>query len=97
MVNEGPRPAGMPIRFYCPFCEQLLGITSQKVGTVVECPKCHGRVGVPSPDAPPPLFPVPAPTSEIILGPGQILGFGCGLVFLAGLAFCAGLLVGALG
>ena len=89
----------MPIRIHCPFCDQLLAISSKKVGTVVECPSCHGKVGVPSPDTPPapPLVPLPPPPREIILGPGQLVALGVSLLLLAGLAFFTGLLVGTLG
>jgi hypothetical protein len=42
----------MPIRFYCCFCHQLLGIATRKAGTVIECPTCKGQVWVPRPDEP---------------------------------------------
>jgi hypothetical protein len=42
----------MPIRFYCCFCHQLLGIATRKAGTVIECPTCKGQVWVPNPDEP---------------------------------------------
>jgi hypothetical protein len=90
----------MPIRFYCPFCDKLLGITSRKAGTVVTCPSCQGQVGVPSPNAPPSpvLVPVPPSTTQhMILGPGQVLGLALIVLLLAGMAFTIGLLVGALG
>lgn len=86
----------MPIRFYCPFCDRLLAIGSQKAGAVVECPACRGGVGVPSPGGPAsPLVPVGA--GPLVLGWGQVAGLGVGLMLLAGIAFVAGLLVGALG
>jgi hypothetical protein len=56
----------MPIRFRCCYCNQLLGIARRKAGSVIECPNCHGQVGVPSlpeggpaavPDAPKPPAP----------------------------------------
>ena len=93
----------MPIRFFCPFCERLLGISSRRVGEVVECPSCGGKVGVPSPDAPPappppvPMVPLPDPTSHLVLGCGQMIGLSVALLLLAGVAFVAGMLVGALG
>lgn len=37
----------MPIRFRCAYCDQLMGISRRKVGTVVRCPKCSGQVVVP--------------------------------------------------
>jgi hypothetical protein len=38
----------MPIRFRCAYCNQLLGISRRKAGTVVRCPGCAGQVVVPS-------------------------------------------------
>jgi hypothetical protein len=65
----------MPIRFYCCFCHQLLGIATRKAGTVIECPTCKGQVWVPRPDEPggldqpPPAF-GPAPGVQLEpLGP----------------------------
>jgi hypothetical protein len=89
----------MAIRFHCPFCEQLLGISSQKVGAVVECPSCHGKVGVPRPDAPPAPavhYRPPSAPRGLVLGWGEVVGLGFALLLLAGMAFVAGLLVGAL-
>ncbi|MCS7045477.1 MAG: hypothetical protein NZO58_03880 [Gemmataceae bacterium] len=40
----------MPVRFRCAYCNQLMGISRRKVGTVVTCPKCGGQVVVPAPD-----------------------------------------------
>ena len=37
----------MPIRFRCAYCNQLLGISRRKAGSVVQCPKCAGQVIVP--------------------------------------------------
>ncbi len=37
----------MPIRFRCVFCNQLMGISRRKVGTVVRCPVCASSVTVP--------------------------------------------------
>jgi phage FluMu protein Com len=37
----------MPIRFRCAYCNQLLGISTRKAGTVVKCPTCAGQVVVP--------------------------------------------------
>jgi hypothetical protein len=38
----------MPIRFRCPYCQQLLGIARRKAGSQVECPTCHAQVLVPA-------------------------------------------------
>ena len=47
-------PFDMPIRFRCVFCNQLMGISRRKAGTVVRCPVCASSVKVPSnSDAPP--------------------------------------------
>lgn len=39
----------MPVQFTCPHCNQLLGVARRKVGTVVRCVTCNGRVMVPPP------------------------------------------------
>src|SRR5260370_38642428 len=41
----------MPIRFRCAYCNQLLGISRRKAGTVVRCPTCAGQVVVPNVEA----------------------------------------------
>jgi DNA-directed RNA polymerase subunit RPC12/RpoP len=46
----------MPIRFRCAYCNQLMGISLRKAGTVVRCPKCAGEIIVPSPEPPDPLL-----------------------------------------
>jgi DNA-directed RNA polymerase subunit RPC12/RpoP len=55
----------VPIRFRCAYCNQLMGISRRKAGTVVRCPTCSGQVVVPNPDddspAPPAPGPAPAP------------------------------------
>jgi DNA-directed RNA polymerase subunit RPC12/RpoP len=59
----------MPIRFRCAYCNQLMGISRRKAGTVVRCPSCSGQVVVPNPSAepterphePPPPKPGPQP------------------------------------
>ena len=43
----------MPIRFRCAYCNQLMGISRRKAGTVVRCPSCSGQVVVPNPSAEP--------------------------------------------
>lgn len=40
----------MPIRFRCAYCNQLMGISRRKAGTVVKCPKCAGEIIVPVPE-----------------------------------------------
>ena len=40
----------MPIRFRCAYCNQLMGISKRKAGTVVRCPKCAGEIIVPAPE-----------------------------------------------
>src|SRR5262245_38853510 len=40
----------MPVRFRCAYCNQLMGISHRKAGTVVRCPKCAGEIIVPAPD-----------------------------------------------
>jgi hypothetical protein len=93
----------MAIRFYCPFCDQLLGIAQRKAGAVVECPSCHGKVGVPSEDAPnvelvpPGALGGAAPDSgALVLTHPQVVALLLVLGMLLVLSFAAGLLVGAL-
>jgi DNA-directed RNA polymerase subunit RPC12/RpoP len=43
----------MPIRFRCAYCNQLMGISRRKAGTVVRCPSCSGQVVVPNPSSEP--------------------------------------------
>jgi hypothetical protein len=91
----------MPIRFYCPFCDQLLGISSRKAGTVIECPSCHGQVGVPAEGKAPPPPPLPptlgrASPADIVLTPAQLATLAVVFFLLAGVVFALGLLVGAL-
>src|SRR5262245_41782972 len=55
---------GNPIKFRCYKCNQLLGVSRSKVGTVVACPKCAAELLVPDPDeapAPAPAAPSPVP------------------------------------
>src|SRR4051812_43340906 len=42
--------AGVPIKFRCYQCNQLLGVSRSKVGSVVACPKCATELIVPEPD-----------------------------------------------
>ena len=41
--------AGVPIKFRCYRCNQLLGVAPSKVGSVVACPKCSADLVVPDP------------------------------------------------
>jgi DNA-directed RNA polymerase subunit RPC12/RpoP len=40
----------MPIKFRCAYCNQLMGISRRKAGTVVSCPTCKGQIVVPLPE-----------------------------------------------
>jgi hypothetical protein len=40
----------MPLKFRCYRCNQLLGASRSKVGTVISCPKCGSALVVPEPD-----------------------------------------------
>jgi hypothetical protein len=42
----------MPIRFRCVYCNQLLGISRRKAGTIVRCTTCEGQLIVPDPSDP---------------------------------------------
>jgi DNA-directed RNA polymerase subunit RPC12/RpoP len=39
------------VRFICPTCRQLLGISVRKAGAQVNCPKCHSAIIVPPADS----------------------------------------------
>jgi hypothetical protein len=39
----------MPVRFRCVYCNQLLGISRRKAGTIVRCTSCEGQLIVPDP------------------------------------------------
>jgi len=41
--------AGVPLKFRCYQCNQLLGVSRSKIGTVVACPKCKADLIVPDP------------------------------------------------
>jgi len=41
----------MPVRFRCVYCNQLLGISRRKSGTIVRCTNCEGQIIVPEPVA----------------------------------------------
>jgi hypothetical protein len=81
----------MAIRFYCPFCDRLLGIADRKAGAVVVCPQCGGRVGVPQPGGPPPIPPPAGPV--LTLTQVTLMALAC--LILIAIAFALGLLVGA--
>jgi hypothetical protein len=59
--NTGCDEPTMPIRFRCAYCNQLLGISRRKAGTVVRCPTCAGQVIVPNADALPGTPDQPSP------------------------------------
>jgi hypothetical protein len=60
----------MPIRFRCPYCNQLLGIARRKAGTRVGCPTCHAQVTVPGPpQGAIAAAPEPAPAAAPALAP----------------------------
>jgi len=42
--------AGNPIKFRCYQCNQLLGVSRNRVGGVVSCPKCQAGLIVPDPE-----------------------------------------------
>jgi len=88
----------VPIRFYCPFCGQLLGVSRRKAGAAVRCPRCLGEVGVPGGGGgrPPAQADLPAASAEVVLSARQVAVLALLLLLLVGLAFLAGLLIGAL-
>jgi hypothetical protein len=42
--------AGVPLKFRCYQCNQLLGVSRARIGQVVACPKCRADLIVPNPD-----------------------------------------------
>src|SRR5437667_6514597 len=54
----------VPIRFRCAYCNQLMGISRRKAGTVVRCPSCSGQVVVPNPSAEPTEKPHEGPSPK---------------------------------
>src|SRR5204862_5290906 len=59
---DGKRGTAVPIRFRCAYCNQLMGISRRKAGTVVRCPTCSGQVVVPPENEP--AAPLPAGPSK---------------------------------
>ena len=63
----------MPIKFRCVQCNQLLGVSPSKVGSVVSCPRCAVELIVPEADDPsevpraPEPEPIPAILSSLVL------------------------------
>jgi hypothetical protein len=54
--------AGAPIKFRCYQCNQLLGVSRSKVGSIVSCPKCATDLIVPEPGE---TIPSGAPSSPL--------------------------------
>lgn len=52
--------AGVPIKFRCYRCNQLLGVARSKAGAVVDCPKCSAELIVPEPPPAEPETGVPS-------------------------------------
>ena len=48
-TSRSSNPAPL-LRFICPTCQQLLGISSRKIRAQVKCPKCRTSLIVPHPD-----------------------------------------------
>lgn len=63
----------MPIRFRCPKCDQLLGISRRKAGAHVRCPSCRYEVAVPAEDEPPRAEPVAGPPPVVPPAAGPAL------------------------
>src|SRR5207302_8889691 len=66
---RSPSGVVMPIRFRCAYCNQLMGISRRKAGTVVRCPSCSGQVVVPNPSAEPTEKPHEAPSPKPVPQP----------------------------
>jgi hypothetical protein len=98
----------MAIRFYCPYCEKLLGISARKAGAVVDCPNCRGKVGVPAENARSEALVIPKnalATSErdqaagaagVVLSVRQVWIVCGAIVAMLGMAFLVGLVLGRL-
>lgn len=56
----------MPIRFYCPHCQQRLSASSRQRGQTVKCPQCHAAARVPLEDSTRSDEETPRPASEPI-------------------------------
>jgi hypothetical protein len=59
----------MPIRFRCVYCNQLLGISRRKAGTVVRCTTCGGQLIVPDPNDPVTTEPAGTRDHEAVAAP----------------------------
>ncbi len=55
--------AAVPIKFRCHHCQQLLGVSRNRAGGVVACPRCAAELVVPEPDESVVVVPEPAVTS----------------------------------
>src|SRR3954470_10920660 len=61
------------IKFRCVQCNQLLGVSPSRVGSVITCPRCAVELIVPEADAPPEVprppepEPIPAILSSLVL------------------------------
>lgn len=51
----------MPIKFRCSYCRQFLGISRNRVGSIVDCPTCGRSIRVPGTDG----IAAPLPTPEL--------------------------------
>jgi len=60
--------AGAPIKFRCYRCNQLLGVSRSKVGSIVTCPKCATELIVPEPDETTPSGPPSTPEMTVTTG-----------------------------
>jgi hypothetical protein len=62
-----------PIKFRCVQCNQLLGVSPSRIGSVISCPRCAVELIVPEADAPPEVpraaepEPIPAILSSLVL------------------------------
>jgi hypothetical protein len=65
--------AGVPVKFRCYQCNQLLGVTRSKIGSVVACPKCATGLIVPDPDeASPAVAPATGQEAPSVPGPSPL-------------------------
>jgi hypothetical protein len=64
--------AAAPIKFRCYQCNQLLGVSRSKVGSIVTCPKCATELIVPEPDETIPSGPPSTPEMTVAVGQPMI-------------------------